>query len=137
VKVFLTGATGYIGSVVAEKLRAAGHGVLGLAHSDEAASKLEAAGVEPVRGALLDSESVGRGSRAADGATHAARARKGPSLSPHTGQSAHGVRGGPPVRDDRLVSGTQSAMKGERDAAENRRSPGARTQRATRARGEV
>jgi uncharacterized protein YbjT (DUF2867 family) len=49
-RIFVTGATGFIGSVVTEKLRAAGHRVAGLARSDESARKLEAAGAEAVRG---------------------------------------------------------------------------------------
>lgn len=51
-KVFMTGANGYIGSVVAERLQHAGHQVLGLARSDAAAAALEGLGVEVVRGDL-------------------------------------------------------------------------------------
>ncbi len=53
-KVLVTGATGYIGSVVAEKLLAAGHEVVGLARSPEAVGKLEAAGVRPLRVSLQE-----------------------------------------------------------------------------------
>jgi nucleoside-diphosphate-sugar epimerase len=66
-KVFLTGATGYIGSAVAEHLRAAGHHLTGLARSDAAAAKLTAAGIEPVRGDFADPQSVGRAARTAEG----------------------------------------------------------------------
>ncbi len=67
-KVFLTGATGYIGSAVADRLRAAGHEVSALARSDAAADKLRSAGIEPVRGDFTDPRSVGRAAAAADGA---------------------------------------------------------------------
>lgn len=65
-KVFLTGATGYIGSAVADRLRAAGHEVLGLARSDAAATRLETAGISAVRGDFSDPRSVGSAARSAD-----------------------------------------------------------------------
>lgn len=71
-KVFLTGATGYIGSVVAEHLLAAGHQVTGLARSIEAARKLEAAGVNPWPGDLHDYEKLTSAAREANGVIHAA-----------------------------------------------------------------
>jgi nucleoside-diphosphate-sugar epimerase len=67
-KVFLIGATGYIGSVVAERLRSAGHEVSSLARSDAAASRLTAAGIRAVRGDFRQPASVAAGARAADGA---------------------------------------------------------------------
>jgi nucleoside-diphosphate-sugar epimerase len=66
-QVFLTGATGYIGTAVADRLRAAGHKVTGLARSDVAANRLTAAGIEPVRGDFSDPQSVGSAARSADG----------------------------------------------------------------------
>jgi nucleoside-diphosphate-sugar epimerase len=66
-KIFLTGATGYIGSAVADRVRAAGHEVLGLARSDASATKLETAGITAVRGDFSDPKSVGPAARAADG----------------------------------------------------------------------
>ena len=66
-KVFLTGATGYIGSAVAERLRAAGHQLTALARSDSSAAKLESAGIQPVRGDFSDPKSIGQAARAADG----------------------------------------------------------------------
>lgn len=71
-KVFLTGATGYIGSVVAERLLAAGHEVMGLARSDTAADVLEDRGVRVVRGDMRFEGAVSTASRAADVVIHAA-----------------------------------------------------------------
>ena len=66
-RVFLTGATGYIGSAVSERLRAAGHQLSALARSDAAAARLSAAGIEPIRGEFADPKSVAAGARGADG----------------------------------------------------------------------
>lgn len=71
-RIFVTGATGFIGSVVTEKLLAAGHRVAGLARSDAAARKLETAGATAVRGALDDGDAIARGAAAADAAIHLA-----------------------------------------------------------------
>ena len=71
-KIFLTGATGYIGSVVAEKLQAKGHKVLGLARNEAAENKLREKGIEPLRGDLKDVESLKRGARDADAVIHTA-----------------------------------------------------------------
>lgn len=65
-QVFLTGASGYIGSALAERLRAAGHELTGLARTQASADKLTAAGVHPVPGDFSDPESVAAGARAAD-----------------------------------------------------------------------
>jgi uncharacterized protein YbjT (DUF2867 family) len=51
-KIFITGASGYIGGSVAAALMGAGHQVSGLARSDEAASALAKLGIRPVRGTL-------------------------------------------------------------------------------------
>lgn len=71
-KVFLTGATGYIGSAVAEKLQAAGHTVLALARSDASARILAARGYTVHRGDITDLESLAAGARQADAVIHAA-----------------------------------------------------------------
>ena len=71
-EVLLTGATGYIGTAVAEALRAAGHGVTGLARSDEAARKLEERGVKVHRGDMAQPETVAAAARLADGVIHTA-----------------------------------------------------------------
>jgi nucleoside-diphosphate-sugar epimerase len=66
-QVFLTGASGYIGSAVAERLRAAGHQLTGLARSDAAAARLMDSGVTPVRGDFSDAQSVAAAAGRADG----------------------------------------------------------------------
>ncbi len=71
-KVFLTGATGYIGTVVTEKLQAAGHSVVGLARNEAAASKLRTRNVEPFLGDLRDTDKLAGAAREADGVIHTA-----------------------------------------------------------------
>jgi nucleoside-diphosphate-sugar epimerase len=71
-KVFLTGATCYIGSVVAEKLSARGHKVTGLARNETAEAKLREKGIEPLRGDLKDVESLKRGANEMDATIHTA-----------------------------------------------------------------
>jgi nucleoside-diphosphate-sugar epimerase len=66
-RVFLTGATGYIGTVVAERLAEAGHHLSALARSDSAAARLSMAGVRPVPGDLDDPLVLARAAAAADG----------------------------------------------------------------------
>ena len=71
-EVFLTGATGYIGSSVAEALQKAGHKVTGLARTPEKAKQLESRGVRAALGDLLQPETVAAPARAAEGVIHTA-----------------------------------------------------------------
>jgi nucleoside-diphosphate-sugar epimerase len=70
-RVFVTGATGYIGSAASDALRAAGHAVFGLARSEDAATSLALRGVNPVRADLREPETLEAAVKKCDAVLHA------------------------------------------------------------------
>jgi nucleoside-diphosphate-sugar epimerase len=69
-RIFVTGATGWIGSAVIPELLDAGHQVLGLARTESGAARVSALGAEPHRGDLDDLDSLRAGAAAAEGVVH-------------------------------------------------------------------
>ena len=71
-RIFVTGASGWIGSAVVPELIGAGHSVLGLARSDASAQAVATMGAEVLRGDLTDTRVLSAGARDSDGVIHLA-----------------------------------------------------------------
>lgn len=71
-KLFITGASGHVGSLVTAELIKNGHQVVGLARSEESAQKLQAAGAEVIRGSLDELDVVTEAAKESDGVIHLA-----------------------------------------------------------------
>jgi nucleoside-diphosphate-sugar epimerase len=79
-KIFLTGASGFIGGTVARRLLRAGHSIRGLVRGGDKAGQLEALGIEPVLGSLEDYDLLVGGAQRADGAINTANSDNLPAV---------------------------------------------------------
>jgi nucleoside-diphosphate-sugar epimerase len=126
-RVFVTGASGWIGSAVADELLAAGHEVTGLARSDASAAAIEAKGVHVRRGDLDDLDGIRAGAEAAEAVIHLANKHdwSNPAASSAAERAAVQTIGDALVGTDRpflLASGVAALTQG-RPAAEVDASP--------------
>jgi nucleoside-diphosphate-sugar epimerase len=79
-RIFVTGATGFIGSVVVAELIARGHEITGLARSDTSAATLAAWGARALEGTLADTETLIAGAKASEGVIHLGFTHDGPDF---------------------------------------------------------
>jgi nucleoside-diphosphate-sugar epimerase len=90
-RVFVTGASGFVGSAVVKELIGAGHSVLGMARSDESAALVKAAGAEVHRGSLQDLESLSKGAEACDAVIHTAFSHDFSQLAQNSDDERHAI----------------------------------------------
>ena len=122
-RVFVTGASGWVGSAVLPELIDAGHDVVGLARSEESAEKLAAAGAEVMRGSLEDLGSLEDGAVKADAVIHLAFVHDFEQYDAATQKDRQAIAamGGALVGSDRplvIASGVATTAAG-RPATEN------------------
>jgi nucleoside-diphosphate-sugar epimerase len=126
-RVFVTGASGWIGSATVDELIDAGHDVVGLARSDASAGALTAKGITVMRGDLDDLDTLSRGARDAEAVVHLANKHNwaDTSVSNRAERAAVQTIGEALIGSDRpfvLASGAAGVVAG-RPAVETDRSP--------------
>ncbi|MEV2210476.1 SDR family oxidoreductase [Streptomyces sp. NPDC050997] len=127
-RVFVTGASGWIGSAVVDELLTAGHAVVGLARSDTSAASLDAKGAQVHRGDLDDLDSIREGAATADAVLHLANKHDFSNIAVSNQAERAAVQAIGDVltgsgRPFLLASGVAVPAQGGRPATEDDRSP--------------